>query len=76
MQNLLGGDDTMAGSRKVEIMADSAHVILTSKSEHTTDNFFIDDEVMISDGMTITDLKKYLPNPNIPDHSMVQDFMC
>ena len=66
----------MQGSRKVEIMADSAYVILTSKSTVTTDNFFLDDEVLISDGMSITDLKKYLPNPNLPDHLLVPDFMC
>ena len=76
VQNLLGGDDTMAGSRTAAIMADSAHVILTSKSTHTTDNFFLDDEVLISTGLTITDLKKYLPAKNLPDHTLVPDFMC
>jgi len=30
VKNLLGGDDTMDGSRKVEIMGDSAYVVLTS----------------------------------------------
>ena len=55
----------MAGSRTPDIMSDSAYVILTSKSSVTSDNFFLDDEVLISDGMTITDLKKYLPNPNL-----------
>ena len=58
----------MAGSRKVEIMADAAYVILTSKASVTTDNFFLDDEVLISDGMTITDLKKYLPSTGLKDH--------
>ena len=76
VKNLLGGDDTMDGSRKVEIMGDSAYVVLTSKASETTDNFFIDDEVLISNGMNITDLKKYLPNPNLADAALVQDFMC
>ena len=58
----------MQGSRKPEIMADAAHTILTSQSKLTNDNFFIDDEVLISDGMSITDLKKYLPNPNLEHH--------
>ena len=66
----------MAGSRIPAIMADSAYVILTSNAKKTTDNFFLDDEVLISDGMTITDLKKYLPNPNAQDHMLVPDFMC
>ena len=66
----------MAGSRTPAIMADAAHVILTSKANQTTDNFFLDDEVLISSGKTITDLKSYLPSPNTPDHLLVQDFMC
>lgn len=76
VQNILGGDSTMAGSRLPAIMADAAHVILTSKAGRTTDNFFLDDEVLISSGKTITDLKQYLPSPNIGDHQLVQDFMC
>lgn len=51
----------MAKSRTPGIMADSAHVILTSDSKLTTDNFFLDDEVMISSGLTIDDLNKYMP---------------
>merc|ERR1711908_194982 len=76
VQNILGGEDTMAGSRTPAIMADAAHVILTSKANMTTDNFFLDDEVLISSGKTIDDLKAYLPSPNTPDHKLVQDFMC
>jgi citronellol/citronellal dehydrogenase len=39
-------------SRTDEIMADSAYVILTSKSANTTGKFFIDDEVLASVGVT------------------------
>ncbi len=66
----------MSGSRTVDIMSDAAHVILTAKSTETNDNFFLDDEVLISNGMSITDLKKYLPSKNLADHLLVQDFMC
>lgn len=76
VQNLLGGDSTMAGSRTPAIMADSAYVILTSNSSSTTDNFFMDDEVLISSGKTITDLKKYLPSGDVADHMLIPDFMC
>jgi len=76
VKNVLGGDDAMAGSRTPAIMADAAHVILTSKSNLTTDNCFMDDEVLISSGKTITDLKQYLPSPDVPDHLLIQDFMC
>jgi len=61
VQNFLGGDTAMAGSRSPSIMADAAYTILTSQSATTTDNCFMDDEVLISSGKTITDLKQYLP---------------
>jgi citronellol/citronellal dehydrogenase len=61
VQNLLGGEDTMAGSRRPEIMADAAHAILIRPSKTTTGNFFVDDEVLKSEG--ITDLSKYAYKP-------------
>ena len=51
----------MAGSRATDIMSDSAYVILTSNSKKTNDNFFLDDEVLISQGETIDSLSKYMP---------------
>ena len=65
----------MAGSRFEEIMSDSAYVILTADSKKTTDNFFLDDEVLISNGATIDDLNKYNPK-GITNAQLVQDFMC
>ena len=41
--NLLGGDEMVARSRTPEIMADSAHAILTRDPRECTGNFFIDD---------------------------------
>ena len=61
--NLLGGDSSMNGSRKPEIMADAAYVILTSNAKQTTDQFFIDDHVLASVGDT--DMSKYRCNPNL-----------
>src|SRR5205823_3182242 len=46
VQNLLGGDEAMRRCRKVEIMSDAAHVILTRPSRECTGNFFIDDDVL------------------------------
>ena len=66
----------MNGSRTTAIMADAAYVILTSKSTKTTDNFFLDDEVVISAGKNVSDLKNYLPSASLPDHLLVPDFMC
>lgn len=48
VQNLLGGEESMRQSRTPEIMADSAYEILCSDSRKTTDQFFIDDEVLLS----------------------------
>jgi citronellol/citronellal dehydrogenase len=73
VQNLLGGDSSINGSRIPEIMGDSAYYILTSDSKKTTDQFFIDDEVMVSNG--VYDLSKYKVNPNLPDHKLMTDFM-
>lgn len=74
VMNLLGGDSTMNGSRKPEIMGDSAYVILTSDSKETTDQFFIDDVVLAAVG--VVDLEKYKCNPKIKDHQLMTDFMC
>ena len=60
VNNILGGKSSMNSSRTPAIMADSAHVILTACSKSTTDNFFVDDEVLISSGQTIDDLQKYI----------------
>lgn len=69
VQNLLGGDETIRASRKPEIMADAAHVILTRKSRECTGNFFIDDEVLTSAG--VADLSGYSMTPGeelLPDY--------
>src|SRR5204862_2829703 len=64
VQNLLGGDVVVRGSRKPEIMADAAYIILTRPSREFTGQFFMDDEVLASEG--ITDLDKYAVEPGNP----------
>lgn len=51
VMNLLGGDTSFNGSRKPEIMADAAHVILTSDSRKTNNQFFLDDECLAAIGV-------------------------
>ena len=51
--------------RKPEILADTAHIILNRDSKTTTGNFFVDDEVLASEG--ITDLEKYSVKPGTTD---------
>lgn len=68
VRNLLGGEQAIQYSRKPEIVADAAYIILTKPSKECTGNFFIDDEVLIENG--ITDLGKYSVVPNsklLPD---------
>jgi citronellol/citronellal dehydrogenase len=57
VQNLLGGDASMAAARKPEIVADAAHEILSRPARECTGNTFIDDEVLAAAG--ITDLSGY-----------------
>jgi len=68
VQNLLGGDATIRASRKPEIMADAAHVILTRSSRECTGNFFIDEAVLVSAG--VKDFSGYAMTPGaelLPD---------
>ena len=69
VQNLLGGDSTMQGSRTPEIMADAAYAILTRPSREFTGNFCIDDEVLRAEG--VTDLSKY---SSVPGATLLPDF--
>lgn len=55
--DLIGGGDVHKKCRKVEIMSDSAHIILTKPSREFSGNFCIDDETLATVG--ITDLAKY-----------------
>ena len=61
---MIPGIDT-AACRTPEILADAAYVILNRSSEQCTGNFFVDDEVLASEG--ITDLDKYAVVPGTKD---------
>ncbi|MBK8013152.1 MAG: NAD(P)-dependent oxidoreductase [Deltaproteobacteria bacterium] len=52
VQNLLGGEASMRRSRRPEIVADAAHAILVRPARDCTGNFFIDEEVLRSEGRT------------------------
>ena len=61
---MIPGIDT-AACRTPEILADAAYVILNRVSKETTGNFFVDDEVLASVG--ITDLEGYSVVPGTKD---------
>ena len=68
IKNLLGGEQAMRCSRKPEIMADAAHAILIRNSRECTGNFFIDDDVLHSFGITCLDVYSVVPGaPLQPD---------
>ncbi|PVU95742.1 hypothetical protein BB561_001630 [Smittium simulii] len=58
-------------SRKPEIMADSAHLILTQKSTSTTGNFYIDETLLRNHG--VTDMEQYSCIPGTKEHEFTID---
>ncbi len=60
----LGGDALAKHCCQPEIVADTAHFILTRPAKSCTGNFFIDDEVLAAEG--ITDLSRYAVTPGLP----------
>jgi len=68
IKNLLGGEQAMRSSRKPEIMADAAHAILVRNSRECTGNFFVDDDVLRSIGITCLDDYSMVPGTKLlPD---------
>jgi citronellol/citronellal dehydrogenase len=69
VQNLLGGDSSMARAREPEIVADAAHVVLCKPSRELTGRFLIDEQVLREAG--ITDFSRYA---DVPDSELLPDF--
>ncbi len=66
--NLLGGDKLMRASRKVDILADAAHLILTKPSREFTGHFCIDDTLLWENGVRDFDRYRVDPSENLaPD---------
>lgn len=61
---MIPGIDALAG-RTPQILADAAHIILSRDSKECTGNFFVDDLLLASEG--ITDLEKYSVTPGTTD---------
>ena len=76
VQNLLGGDSSIKGSRKPEIMSDAAYEILTSDSSITTDQFFLDDEVLLSVHGQSYDLGQYRIAKDSKETDLMPDLLC
>ena len=68
VQNLLGGDEVVRCSRKPDIMADAAYVALTKDGGRASGNFFVDEDLLRSTG--VTDFEQYAVTPGaelLPD---------
>jgi len=63
---MLSGDkeEGAKGCRTPEIMADAAYAVLSRNSREFTGNFFMDDDVLIQEG--VTDFDQYAVDPNAP----------
>jgi citronellol/citronellal dehydrogenase len=69
IRNLLGGDAVIRATRKPEIVADAAHLILTQPSRAFTGRFVIDEDILAEHG--VTDFAKYRVDP---DAKLARDF--
>src|SRR5215475_4431167 len=68
VQNLLGGDQAMARSRKPELYADAAYAVITRPSRECTGNAYLCEDVLAEEG--VTDLEQYACAPGtepLPD---------
>jgi len=69
VQNLLGGPTVIQVSRKPEIMADAAHLILTRPARECSGNFFVDEDILRDAG--VRDFEKY---SMVPGANLAPDF--
>lgn len=70
---MLLGESSSLYARKPDIMADAAYAILTRNPKQTSGNFFIDDEVLQSEG--ITDMVQYACHPENANQLMPDAFL-
>ena len=61
VQNLLGGDEAMATSRKPQLYADAAYAVITRPSRECTGNTFLCEDVLAEEGVTDMDRYAYVP---------------
>jgi citronellol/citronellal dehydrogenase len=61
VQNLLGGDEAMARSRRPELYADAAYAVITKPSRECSGNAFLCEDVLAAEGVTDFDRYAYRP---------------
>jgi citronellol/citronellal dehydrogenase len=68
VQNLLGGDASMARARSPEIVSDAAHAIFVRPSREFTGNFALDEDVLRAAGIT-----DWAGSSNVPADQLLPD---
>lgn len=71
--DMLHGAEGSKYSRKPDMMADAAYVVLCRDSRQYTGKFFIDDEVLLSAG--VKDFVPYACDPENIDHLQLDIFL-
>jgi citronellol/citronellal dehydrogenase len=61
VQNLLGGEEAMARSRRPELYADAAYAVMTRPSRECTGNMYLCEDVLAEEGITDLDEYAYVP---------------
>jgi citronellol/citronellal dehydrogenase len=61
VQNVIGGDEAMAASRKPELYADAAYAVVTRPSHACTGNALLCEDVLAEEGVTDFDTYAYIP---------------
>jgi citronellol/citronellal dehydrogenase len=64
VRNLLGGEIAIRRSRRPEIVADAAHAILVRDSRSCSGNFFLDEDLLRTEGATDADIEAYAVDPS------------
>jgi citronellol/citronellal dehydrogenase len=73
VKNILGGDELIRASRKPEIIADAAYLMLTQPASEFTGNFIIDDTYLAEHGETDFDKYRVDPTRNLQPDFFVPD---
>ncbi|MDF1628974.1 MAG: NAD(P)-dependent oxidoreductase [Alcanivoracaceae bacterium] len=72
VKNQLGGIAEVTHARQPAIMADAAHAILCRDARSCSGNFFIDEDLLRSEG--VTDFRTYQVDPSLREDQLMPDF--
>ncbi|MEE4251894.1 MAG: NAD(P)-dependent oxidoreductase [Alcanivoracaceae bacterium] len=72
VKNQLGGIAEVTHARQPSIMADAAHAILCREARTCSGNFFIDEDVLRSEG--VRDFSGYQVDPSLREDQLMPDF--